>query len=65
MCVAPVAVTPSTDWQDKLVKLGKQLQKNEVAVDIINFGEEQENTPKLEAFLAAVNKNDNRFTSPT
>lgn len=51
--------SPIREAEDKLVKLGKQLQKNEVAVDIINFGEEQENTPKLEAFLAAVNKNDN------
>jgi len=51
--------SPINEAEDKLVKLGKQLQKNEVAVDIVNFGEEQENTPKLEAFLAAVNKNDN------
>jgi len=51
--------SPISEPQEKLVKLGTQLQKNEVAVDIINFGEETENTPKLEAFLAAVNKNDN------
>jgi len=51
--------SPIREAEDKLVKLGKQLQKNEVAVDVINFGEEQENTTKLEAFLAAVNKSDN------
>jgi len=51
--------SPIREAEDKLVKLGKQLQKNEVAVDIINFGEEQENTTKLEAFLAAVNKSEN------
>merc|ERR1719231_1001832 len=51
--------SPISEPQEKLVKLGTQLQKNEVAVDIINFGEETENTAKLEAFLAAVNKNDN------
>lgn len=51
--------SPITEAEDKLVKLGKQLQKNEVSVDIVNFGEEAENAPKLEAFLAAVNKNDN------
>lgn len=51
--------SPIAEEENKLVKLGKQLQKNEVAVDIINFGEEQENTTKLEAFIAAVNKNDN------
>lgn len=51
--------SPIKEDQAKLVKLGKQLQKNEVAVDVINFGEEQENTAKLEAFMNAVNKNDN------
>ena len=52
--------SPIKEDEAKLKKLGTQLQKNEVAVDIINFGEEQENTSKLEAFFAAVNKNDNR-----
>lgn len=51
--------SPIQEPEDKLVKLGKQLQKNEVSVDIINFGENEENSAKLEAFLAAVNKNDN------
>merc|ERR1719263_1897394 len=51
--------SPIREAEDKLVKLGKQLQKNEVSVDIVNFGEEQENTAKLEAFMNAVNKNDN------
>jgi len=51
--------SPIKEDEAKLKKLGTQLQKNEVAVDIINFGEEQENTSKLEAFFAAVNKNDN------
>jgi len=51
--------SPIKDSEEKLVKLGKQLQKNEVAVDIINFGEEKENTDKLEAFKAAVDKNGN------
>merc|ERR1719263_395182 len=51
--------SPIREAEDKLVKLGKQLQKNEVSVDIVNFGEEQENTAKLKAFMNAVNKNDN------
>lgn len=51
--------SPIQETQEKLVKLGKQLQKNEVAVDIISFGENEENQPKLEAFIGAVNKNDN------
>lgn len=44
-----------------LVKIGKKLKKNNVAVDVINFGEEAENTPKLEAFIEAVNSGDNRY----
>eukprot|EP00274_Cyanoptyche_gloeocystis_P007996 CAMPEP_0196657508 /NCGR_PEP_ID=MMETSP1086-20130531/23842_1 /TAXON_ID=77921 /ORGANISM="Cyanoptyche gloeocystis , Strain SAG4.97" /LENGTH=359 /DNA_ID=CAMNT_0041990665 /DNA_START=75 /DNA_END=1154 /DNA_ORIENTATION=+ len=47
-----------TDVQS-LVRIGKKLKKNNVAVDIVNFGEEGENTEKLEAFLNAVNSNDN------
>ncbi|KAI9137475.1 hypothetical protein BKA69DRAFT_1110332 [Paraphysoderma sedebokerense] len=42
-----------------LVKIGKKLKKNNVAVDIVNFGEEAENTAKLEAFVNAVNSGDN------
>jgi 26S proteasome regulatory subunit N10 len=41
------------------VKLAKKVKKNSVAVDIINFGEEAENTTKLEAFKNAVNSGDN------
>jgi len=42
-----------------LVRLGKRLKKNNIAVDIVNFGEEAENTEKLEAFTGAVNSNEN------
>lgn len=42
-----------------LVKLAKKLKKNNVAVDIINFGEEAVNTSRLEAFISNVNNNDN------
>ena len=34
--------------QATLVKLGKKLKKNSVAMDIVNFGEEAENAAKLE-----------------
>eukprot|EP01119_Soliformovum_irregulare_P005506 TRINITY_DN17263_c0_g1_i1.p1 TRINITY_DN17263_c0_g1~~TRINITY_DN17263_c0_g1_i1.p1 ORF type:complete len:375 (-),score=89.71 TRINITY_DN17263_c0_g1_i1:41-1165(-) len=44
---------------NEMVRLAKRLKKNNVAVDIINFGEETENTEKLEAFINAVNSNDN------
>ena len=39
--------------------IGRKLKKNSVALDIVNFGEEDEGkTEKLESFLAAVNNND-------
>jgi len=46
----------------ELVKLGKLLKKNNVAVDVINFGTENtvnDNTEKLEQLVAAVNTADN------
>ncbi|KND01682.1 proteasome regulatory particle base subunit RPN10 [Spizellomyces punctatus DAOM BR117] len=51
--------SPLEEDEKTLVRLGKKLKKNNVAVDIVNFGEESENTQKLEAFVAAVNSNDN------
>jgi 26S proteasome regulatory subunit N10 len=51
--------SPLEDDAKELVKLGKKLKKNNVAVDVVNFGETAENQEKLEAFIAAVNSNDN------
>jgi len=44
-----------------LKRIGGQLKKNKVAVDIINFGERnaEENEPKLKIFHDAVNNHDN------
>lgn len=43
-----------------LEAIGKKLKKNNVALDIVDFGEEDDGKPeKLEALLAAVNNNDN------
>lgn len=53
--------SPVEEDEKTLVKLAKKLKKNNIAVDVINFGQEAENTTKLEAFVAAVNNNDNRF----
>jgi 26S proteasome regulatory subunit N10 len=36
------------------------LKKNNVAVDVISFGQEDENQSKLNAFVEAVNNSDNR-----
>lgn len=45
-----------------LVQLGTKFKKDNVAVDVINFGAENslnDNVEKLEKFIAAVNSNDN------
>lgn len=49
---------PST--ASELVKLGKKLKKNNVAVDIVSFGEDAENEEQLRGFVDAVNSSDNR-----
>ncbi|XP_076912463.1 26S proteasome non-ATPase regulatory subunit 4 homolog [Bidens hawaiensis] len=42
-----------------LEMIGKKLKKNSVALDVVNFGEEDESkTEKLEALVAAVNNSD-------
>jgi 26S proteasome regulatory subunit N10 len=51
--------SPIEEDEKTLVKLGKKLKKNNVAVDVVNFGQEQENEAKLTAFMEAVNNNDN------
>ncbi|KAJ4843310.1 proteasome regulatory particle base subunit rpn10 [Turnera subulata] len=38
--------------------IGKKLKKNNVALDIVDFGEDEGKSEKLEALLAAVNNND-------
>ncbi|RUS17859.1 hypothetical protein BC937DRAFT_89404 [Endogone sp. FLAS-F59071] len=55
-----VFVGSPIDTDEKaLVKLAKKMKKNNVAIDVVNFGEEGENTAKLEAFVSAVNNVDN------
>lgn len=44
--------------EKELETLGKNLKKNSVALDIVSFGEVEENAPKLEKLLSAVNSND-------
>ena len=45
---------------DTLVSIGKKLKKNNVALDIVSFGDEdEEKAGKLEALLEAANSNDN------
>lgn len=51
--------SPIRESDKELEKLAKRMKKNNVAVDIVNFGEENVNTIKLEKFYAAVNNHDN------
>jgi len=53
--------SPVKASEKELVLLGGQLKKNKVAIDIVNFGEEnaEENQGKLEAFHKAANNGDN------
>jgi 26S proteasome regulatory subunit N10 len=55
--------SPVKESSDDLVKLGKKLKKNNIAVDLVNFGEESENAEKLENFIKAVNTADERHSS--
>lgn len=43
----------------ELTTVGKKLRKCNVAVDVVSFGDIDENAEKLEAFMSAVNKNNN------
>lgn len=45
--------------KNSLIRMGRRLKKNNVAVDIVNFGEDAENAEKLESFVSAVNNSDN------
>eukprot|EP00484_Ammonia_sp_Unknown_P021696 CAMPEP_0197023808 /NCGR_PEP_ID=MMETSP1384-20130603/4447_1 /TAXON_ID=29189 /ORGANISM="Ammonia sp." /LENGTH=438 /DNA_ID=CAMNT_0042452077 /DNA_START=73 /DNA_END=1389 /DNA_ORIENTATION=+ len=53
--------SPITKAQNEklLIKAAKRLKKNNVSVDIVNFGESEENTGLLENFINAVKANDN------
>ena len=41
------------------MSVGKKLRKCNVAVDVVSFGDIDENAEKLDAFMAAINKNGN------
>jgi len=59
--------SPITENAKDLVKLGKLLRKNNMAVDVISFGEENtenENMEKLDQFIKTVNSNDNSRMVP-
>lgn len=41
------------------MKLGKKLKKNNLAIDVVSFGEVENNSAKLEALVHAANSSDN------
>lgn len=51
--------SPIEESDRDLEKLAKKMKKNNVAIDVINFGEELVNTAKLEKFITTINNNDN------
>jgi len=51
--------SPLEEPEADLIKLGKKLKKNNVAVDVINFGEDESNEDKLAKFVEAVNSGEN------
>lgn len=51
--------SPIIETIEKMLKVGKLLKKNGIAVDVINFGQIDENQEKLLEFVNAVNSNDN------
>lgn len=50
--------SPVTASEKELEALGKNLKKNSVALDLVSFGEVEENAPKLEKLMNALNSND-------
>lgn len=53
------ALSPVKYDKKVLEMIGRKLKKNSVALDIVDFGEEDDGKPeKLEALLSSVNNND-------
>ncbi|CAE7350112.1 RPN10, partial [Symbiodinium necroappetens] len=50
--------SPVTATEKELETLGKNLKKNSVALDLVSFGEVEENAPKLEKLMKALNSED-------
>lgn len=57
--IVAFVASPIEASEEELVALGKKLKKNNVAVDLVNFGEEQINTTKLEKLIETVDSGGN------
>lgn len=53
--------SPIEDSEKDLVRLAKKMKKNNVAVDVINYGEAPMNEQKLQAFMDAVTSSSNSY----
>lgn len=51
--------SPIQESKEDLVKLGKKLKKNNVGVDVVSFGSEDQNQEVLAAFVEAANSGNN------
>jgi len=56
--------SPVTATERELEVLGKNLKKNNVSLDLVSFGEVDENTAKLDKLLTAVNSGDTSHVLP-
>merc|ERR1719506_2975537 len=50
--------SPVQATEKELETLGKNLKKNNVSLDLVSFGEVEENNTKLDKLIAAVNSNE-------
>jgi 26S proteasome regulatory subunit N10 len=53
--------SPIADSAESLERLGRKLKKNNVAVDVVNFGEDAENAEKLGTFVGSVDNSSNSW----
>ena len=56
--IVTFVASPVQDSEEELLKAGRTLSRNNIGVDIINVCEES-NVPKLDAFISAINRDDN------
>lgn len=51
--------SPVTESEHDLQRLAAKMKKNNIAIDFVNFGQEADNTAKLQLFVDTVNSGDN------
>lgn len=56
--------SPIQETEKELQTLGVRMKKNKVAIDVVSFGEDSENTTKLQTLVNAANSGDNSHYLP-